>query len=69
MSGTFTNLIYHFVFSTKNREPSIRHEMTKRLYEYIRNQAQHHRTQTFKVELVELLERHGVEYDSEYIWK
>ena len=33
---------------------------------YIANQEEHHRTRTFREELLELLERAGVEYDSEY---
>ncbi|NOY40665.1 MAG: IS200/IS605 family transposase [Planctomycetes bacterium] len=36
--------------------------------EYIRNQEQHHRQQSFKEELVVLLERHGVSYDEQYLW-
>ena len=35
---------------------------------YIRNQVQHHRGQTYQDELVALLERHGVEYDSRFLW-
>jgi REP element-mobilizing transposase RayT len=35
---------------------------------YIRNQAGHHRKQSFQEELIELLKRHGVEYDSRYLW-
>lgn len=36
---------------------------------YIQNQKTHHRTRNFKSELLGLLERHGIEYDPEYIWK
>ena len=36
--------------------------------EYIRNQKEHHRKQTFQEEFVALLERHGIEYDPEYLW-
>lgn len=35
MSQSFTNLIYHIVFSTKNRESLITDEIKPRLYEYI----------------------------------
>ena len=35
MAGTFTNLIYHLVFSTKNREPMIHETFEHRLYEFI----------------------------------
>ena len=36
--------------------------------EYIRNQPEHHRKQTFQEEFVALLERHGIEYDPRYLW-
>jgi len=32
---------------------------------YIRNQEEHHRKMTFEEELMELLRRHGVEYNPE----
>lgn len=35
MAQSFTNLIYHFVFSTKNREPLIVRAVQSRLYDYI----------------------------------
>ena len=35
MSQSYTNLIYHIVFSTKNRESLITDEIKPRLYEYI----------------------------------
>jgi len=35
MSQTLTNLLYHIVFSTKNREPLITNELQKELYPYI----------------------------------
>jgi putative transposase len=34
---------------------------------YIRNQVQHHRGQTYQGELIDLLNRHGVEYDPQYL--
>jgi hypothetical protein len=34
---------------------------------YIANQEEHHRTRTFREELVELLERAGVDYDAKYL--
>lgn len=38
------------------------------LLQYIDNQEEHHRTRTFKEELLELLEKYGVEYDEKYLW-
>ncbi len=35
---------------------------------YIAEQERHHRRVSFQEELVEFLERHGVEYDERYIW-
>ena len=35
MAETFTNLIYHIVFSTKNRQPLITDAHQSRIYEYI----------------------------------
>lgn len=35
MATTFANLLYHIVFSTKNRIPSIRTEIREPLYEYM----------------------------------
>ena len=35
MSQSFTNLLYHIIFSTKDRRPLIKLEYQPRLYEYI----------------------------------
>ncbi|MDQ2974474.1 MAG: transposase, partial [Acidobacteriota bacterium] len=35
MSDSYTNLLYHIVFSTKERRPLITPEHEPRLYEYI----------------------------------
>ena len=35
MANTFTNLLYHVIFSTKNREPLISPDLKPRLYEYL----------------------------------
>ena len=35
--------------------------------QYIARQKEHHRKRTFREELVELLEKHGVEYDERYL--
>jgi REP-associated tyrosine transposase len=35
MAGTFTNLLYHIVFSTKDRAPMIHKDVQERLYEYM----------------------------------
>lgn len=35
MPGSYTQLLYHAVFSTKNREPLIVHDIRPRLYGYV----------------------------------
>ena len=35
---------------------------------YIRGQEEHHRTRTFKEEFIAFLEKHGIEYDPEFLW-
>jgi REP element-mobilizing transposase RayT len=35
---------------------------------YIQNQREHHRKKTFQEEYLELLQRHGIEYDERYVW-
>jgi REP element-mobilizing transposase RayT len=35
---------------------------------YIQNQKEHHRIKTFQEEFRELLDRHGIEYDSRYLF-
>ena len=35
MSSSYTNLLYHLVFSTKDRQPLIAADYQERLYEYI----------------------------------
>lgn len=150
MSKSYTNLIYHIVFSTKDRRPLITLERKTRLYEYIggtirglggillaingiedhvhvlaklrpdkalsdvlrdlksnssgwmhdvfpdethfswqrgygaftvsasqidgvrkyiADQEIHHGTRTFEQEFVSMLEKNGVEFDPEYLWK
>ena len=38
------------------------------LIEYIQNQREHHRKKTFQEEYLELLKKHGVDYDERYLW-
>jgi hypothetical protein len=35
---------------------------------YIQHQREHHRTRTFQDEYLELLQKHGVDYDERYLW-
>lgn len=47
---------------------SIGESQREDLVQYIATQKEHHRTRTFKEELVAILERYRVEYDPEHIW-
>lgn len=38
-----------------------------RLIEYAKNQEEHHKTKTFREELIELLKEHGIEFDEKYL--
>lgn len=148
MAGTFTNLLYHIVFSTKHRKPLIQPSLRDELYKYIggiireqkgtlleiggipdhihlvtklradsslaemlrlikcnsskwandppdrtaefnwqtgyaaftvsesqlaavrdyvRNQEEHHHRRTFQEEFLELLKKHGIEYDERFV--
>ena len=40
-------------------------EETKR---YIANQREHHKTRTFQEEYLVFLDKHGVQYDPQYVW-
>lgn len=37
------------------------------LIEYIKNQEEHHRHKSFREEMKELLEEHGVEFEEKYL--
>ncbi|HUO85062.1 MAG TPA: IS200/IS605 family transposase [Thermoanaerobaculia bacterium] len=39
-----------------------------RTIEYIRNQEKHHRKRTFQEEFLEILQKHGIDYDPRYVW-
>jgi len=68
MASTLTNLLYHVVFSTKERRNIIDNSFRENLYKYIEHQEEHHRKQTFKEELISLLEKNNIEYNERYLW-
>lgn len=45
------------------------HSHVDPITEYIRTQAEHHKTVTFKEEFLRILDKNGVEYDEKYLWK
>ena len=38
------------------------------LRQYVRGQAEHHRTRSFQDEYRAFLKRHGIEFDEQYVW-
>ena len=38
------------------------------LLQYVQRQEEHHRTHTFQEEYRELLRRHNIEFDEQYMW-
>jgi putative transposase len=41
----------------------------KRIIAYIQAQKEHHRKRTFQEEFLDLLDKHGIEYDSRYVFR
>jgi len=39
------------------------------LVQYIDSQVEHHRTKSFKEELLDFLRKYGVDYDEQYLWE
>jgi putative transposase len=35
---------------------------------YINSQAEHHRNRSFEEEFLDFLQKHGIEYDPQYVW-
>ncbi len=48
---------------------SVSHSQVSKVGDYIRNQAAHHRVNTFKEEFIALLEAHDIKYDLRYIFE
>jgi REP element-mobilizing transposase RayT len=47
---------------------SVSQSMAEKVDAYIRRQEEHHRKVTFEEELIEILEKHGVQYDKRYLF-
>jgi putative transposase len=48
---------------------SVSKSSERNVMKYIRRQKEHHRRRGFKGEFIDLLDRHGIDYDRRYIWK
>ena len=47
---------------------SVSNSLEQAVIEYIRNQDEHHKRRDFREELLDLLDRHGIEYDPRYVF-
>ncbi|HET7711077.1 MAG TPA: IS200/IS605 family transposase [Thermoanaerobaculia bacterium] len=57
-----------FGWQTKYAAFSVSPSALTKVVAYIERQEAHHRKRSFQEELVELLEKNGVEYDERYLW-
>ena len=48
---------------------SVSASQVKKTIAYINGQKEHHRKRTFKEEFIQLLDKHGVEYDPRYVFR
>ena len=48
---------------------SVSESQYPRVRDYVRNQEQHHRKQSFQEEFIELLEKHNITYDLRYVFE
>ena len=67
MANTYTHLLYHCVWSTKNRKALILPTVPD-VSRYISDQRDHHRTKTFEKEIIALLEKHEIDFDPKYVF-
>jgi len=57
-----------FAWQTGYSAFSVSKSLKDTVESYILNQQEHHRRMSFKEELIALLERHGIEYDPQYVF-
>jgi putative transposase len=48
---------------------SVSYDRVEAIRKYIRNQREHHKTKTFHEEYIDFLERHGIEFQLEYLFE
>ena len=60
MSGTYSNLLFHVLFSTKDRKPCITPQVRPRLHEYLGG--------VIRDEFIAFLKAHNIQCDERYIW-
>ena len=57
-----------FAWQTGYGAFSVSQSLVGRVRRYIQTQAEHHREGSFEEELRALLEKHGIEYNEDYLW-
>ena len=73
MPNTYTQLLFHVVFSTKNRERTLTDGNRDAVYKYILGNSQqpelspHHRRETFLDEYRRMLAANGIVFDERYL--
>ena len=63
-----SSALSEFEWQTGYAAFSISTQHIDRLVEYIRQQEEHHRTETFQEELIRVLKKTQTEYDERYLW-
>jgi hypothetical protein len=58
-----------FRWQTNYTSLSVSESLVPEVKRYIAGQREHHRTMTFKEELIEFLKRNNIPYDERYIWE
>jgi len=57
-----------FRWQTKYGAFSVSESQIPNVRRYIQNQKEHHQKSTFQEELIQLLEKHGINFDEKYLW-
>lgn len=63
-----SNMIQNFSWQTGYGAFSLSHSHLNQLINYIKNQREHHQTNSAKTEMIKLLDRYGIEYDPNTVW-
>ena len=58
-----------FAWQTGYAAFTVSKSQEKHVHKYIDNQEEHHREKPFQMELIGLLDAHGIEYDARYLWE
>ena len=59
----------HFCWQKGFGAFSVSRSLKDKTVNYIRNQEHHHRNRSFREEFIALLEKYGVEFDKQFLWK